>query len=216
MSSTIEDSDAAVGQRIQSIRTQQGMSQAEFADALGISVRAYQNYERGERPVSKQLLCALKTTFGTSSDYILNGDKEVEAGSPLGQLPTWADAAQMADLLHFIFQELDHDLFLQEQMPEQEPFGFMANVYQQVVTHLPKGASANSDEAYKLARHFAKEEIEHYNRILAIARRNAEARNKRGPKEDGNQGGKTSQTFHGSVGQVGGGDINNDFGDKDR
>lgn len=214
MSSTNEESDAVIGQRIQSVRTQQGMSQADFAEALGISVRAYQNYERGERPVSKQLLCALKSTFGTSSDYILSGDDETNAESPLGKLTSWAEVVAMADLLHFIFQELDDELMLREQMPDKEPFGFMANVYRQVLTHLPKGALVNSEEAYELARHFSKEEVEQYHRMFAIAHKNAKVREKRDPKSDSGKGKKTTQTFHGSVGQVGGGDINNDFGNK--
>jgi transcriptional regulator with XRE-family HTH domain len=218
MSSTYEASDSDIGSRIQSVRTQSNLSQADFAARLGISLRAFQNYERGERPVSKQLLCALKEQFDIDADYILFDHQETVSASntkPLGQLKVWGDTAEMADLLHFIFQELDKELSLQEQMPGEEAFWFLASVYKDVMNQLPDGVPANSEDAYELARHFAKEEVVHYNRMLSIARKNTEARQKEGIKQDGNGDTKTTQTFHGSVGQVGGGDINNNFGSKD-
>ncbi len=226
MSSTFEDSDAAIGQRIQSIRTQKGVSQADFAEALGISVRAYQNYERGDRPVSKQLLCALKAVFGVSSDYILNGGELSESvgqssshtSSTSKQVKVVRLAGEMADLTHFIFNELDNELMLQEQMPNEEPFWFVANVYQKVLANLPEGAPANSEEAFELARFLSKEEVTHYNRMLAIAQRNTETQATRKPKKESaaeSTADRSNQTFHGSVGQVGGGDIHN-YGDKDK
>jgi transcriptional regulator with XRE-family HTH domain len=216
MSSTFEESDAVVGQRIQNIRNQEGMSQAEFAEALGISLRAYQNYERGDRPVSKQLLCSLKSIFGASLDYILDGGESGPESTPLGQLSTWADAAQMSDLLHYIYNELNQDLPLDELMPGKEPFWFITSVYQRVIAHLPSKVQANSEEAYKLANHFAKDEIERYRHMLSIARKNTGTSRESAIKNEAKAKGGATQTFHGKVGQVGGGDINNNFGDNDK
>ncbi|MGH1463321.1 MAG: helix-turn-helix domain-containing protein [Neptuniibacter sp.] len=218
MSSTIEGSDSDIGSRIQSVRTQSNLSQVDFAARLGISLRAFQNYERGERPVSKQLLCALKEQFNVDADYILF-DQNVTGATghtkPLGQLKVWGDTAQMADLLHFIFQELDKELSLQEQIPNEEPFWFLASVYKDVMNHLPDGVPVNSDDAYELAKHFVEEEVAHYNRMLSIAHKNTKEREQEVSQRDGNSETKTTQSFHGNVSQVGGGDINNNFGKKD-
>lgn len=44
---------------------------------LGISLRAYQNYERGEREVTKELICALLNVFGVDPVWFLTGEGEI-------------------------------------------------------------------------------------------------------------------------------------------
>jgi Predicted transcriptional regulators len=71
--------DTEIGIRLRAIRraAPQGgkfMSQGEFATALGLSLRAYQNYERGERPISKDLISSVVGVFGISTDWLLFGE----------------------------------------------------------------------------------------------------------------------------------------------
>lgn len=69
---TIEN--RAVGERLATMRRKLGLSQRDFAERLGVSVRAYQNYERGEREVSATLIRALYKTFRIEPSWIFEGD----------------------------------------------------------------------------------------------------------------------------------------------
>ena len=71
MSSTIET--LSIAKRFLLIRTSHGISQKEFADALGISLRAEQNYERGERALPSEVLLALAKVYDVDPLWILEG-----------------------------------------------------------------------------------------------------------------------------------------------
>ncbi|MBS7398232.1 MAG: helix-turn-helix transcriptional regulator [Ruminiclostridium sp.] len=64
--------------RLQKCRKEKGISQKEAADILGISKRAYESYERGERDLSTLMLLKICTFYGVSSDYMLGRSKDVE------------------------------------------------------------------------------------------------------------------------------------------
>lgn len=49
------------------------MLQPEFADRLGISPRAYSNYERGERTISAEAIKALYEMFSVDPVWLLSG-----------------------------------------------------------------------------------------------------------------------------------------------
>lgn len=87
---------ASVGGRLASIRKELGLSQNEFAAQVGASLRAYQNYERGESEVSAAVIRALYSKFRIRPVWILEGGEEVRERS-----------ADNADLLI-----LDEKLFL--------------------------------------------------------------------------------------------------------
>ncbi len=194
-------------------------SDAALAKELGVTPQAVANSKKRDS-VPYEKICTWAEAKGHSLDYILLGKDEApsaEHEGPTRQATTWLSASQMADLLHFIFDELDSELFLRERMSnsDEDAFWFLASVFHKVVGHLPRDRSDNSDDVLELVKHFSKEEIESYNRVLKIARRNAESASGTGAaKEKG--GGGTTQTIHGNVGQIGGGDINNNFGDKDK
>lgn len=79
MSSTNEDH--AIGARLRELRLRKELSQQAFADSLGVSLRTYQNYERGQRSVSKDLLCALIDLHDVDVSWLLTG-KETGAPQP--------------------------------------------------------------------------------------------------------------------------------------
>jgi transcriptional regulator with XRE-family HTH domain len=67
------DDNAVIGERLAAARVAQRLSQVDFADRLGISPRAYQNYERGEREMPTTVLTALHAEFGIDPLWILIG-----------------------------------------------------------------------------------------------------------------------------------------------
>ncbi|MCG6659293.1 helix-turn-helix transcriptional regulator [Halomonas campisalis] len=77
MSSTNEDLE--VGARLKELREREKLSQQAFADSLNVSLRTYQNYERGQRAVSKELLCALINQHDVDVTWLLTG---VKGGTP--------------------------------------------------------------------------------------------------------------------------------------
>ncbi|SDF16108.1 Helix-turn-helix domain-containing protein [Salipiger thiooxidans] len=52
------------------------LSQEEMAQALGISRSAYQNYERGQRDLTAQLLLEVYEKFDVDPLWMLEGDSE--------------------------------------------------------------------------------------------------------------------------------------------
>ncbi|TXH04464.1 MAG: XRE family transcriptional regulator [Nevskiaceae bacterium] len=70
------DNNLAVGRRLMAIRIASGFTQAEFADSLGLSLRAYANYERGEREMPTALFKTLSETFRIDPLWQLAGPGE--------------------------------------------------------------------------------------------------------------------------------------------
>lgn len=83
--STAHD-NAALGRRLAAVRAETGLSQTAFAKALGLSLRAYANYERGEREMPVALFRALYKTYGIDPGWLLNGpaDQPVKRSSAAG------------------------------------------------------------------------------------------------------------------------------------
>lgn len=63
-----------LGTRIAMLRKNQGMSQQELAERLGLSASAVGMYEQGRREPPCQILVALAKLFGVSTDFLLTGD----------------------------------------------------------------------------------------------------------------------------------------------
>lgn len=62
-----------MGARLASVRATTGLSQNAFAVGLGLSPRAYANYERGEREAPVAVLRALFERHGTDPVWLLVG-----------------------------------------------------------------------------------------------------------------------------------------------
>lgn len=68
-----ETSDREMGLRLTAIRDRSGLTQFEFAERLGLSPRAYGNYERGEREVPVALFKMLFDQFRIDPTWLLSG-----------------------------------------------------------------------------------------------------------------------------------------------
>lgn len=62
-----------IGARIALLRRSRGLSQAQMAQALGISPSAMGMYEQGRREPSLATVVALARFYGVSTDYLLTG-----------------------------------------------------------------------------------------------------------------------------------------------
>lgn len=93
-----------LGERIQAFRKQNGLSQTQLADKLGISYAQLSRYEIKNIQPPADVLGKLADIFGTSIDYLVNGDNEQKAKTTI----------QNAELLNE-FKEID-------KLPDNEKF----------------------------------------------------------------------------------------------
>ncbi len=77
---------SALGARIAIARNECGMSQAKMANALGISLRAYQSYELGKRSIPVEALVELHRQFDVDLNWILLGVEAVRLKHDLSTL----------------------------------------------------------------------------------------------------------------------------------
>lgn len=73
---------------LKSIREKKNMTQKECADALGITLRAWQTYEQGVSEPKLDLLCRIADMFGVTTDYLLG---QTERVNPLAMLAAQSD-----------------------------------------------------------------------------------------------------------------------------
>lgn len=87
-----------LSERIQLLRRQQGFSQEELADRLGVSRQAVSKWESGQSTPDLERVVAMSEVFGVTTDYLLKG--AAPAGAARAGGPQLAvSAATALDLL---------------------------------------------------------------------------------------------------------------------
>lgn len=86
MAERAEDYLTALGARIAIARNEQALSQAKMAEALGMSLRAYQSYELGKRAIPVEALIKLHRQFNVDLSWILLGVEAVRLKHDLDKL----------------------------------------------------------------------------------------------------------------------------------
>lgn len=76
MTSGTNESIDLVAKRLLAVRLELGLSQQEFAEALGLTLRAAQNYERGVRKVPADVLSKLTLRFDIDHTWVMEGPEE--------------------------------------------------------------------------------------------------------------------------------------------
>lgn len=94
--------NADLGQRLVAVRASTGLSQGAFADTLGLSLRAYANYERGEREMPVALFRGLYETYGIDPVWLLAGPGE----QPVKAATRTMDFALVDQIIRHIDTEL--------------------------------------------------------------------------------------------------------------
>jgi transcriptional regulator with XRE-family HTH domain len=70
---SLQPFNLGIGQRLKTVRRKARLRQPDFAERLGLSPRAYSNYERGERAIPAQALKALHDLFQVDLIWLLSG-----------------------------------------------------------------------------------------------------------------------------------------------
>lgn len=63
----------AMGRRLSEVRFKHSLSQADMAGKFGLSVKGYQNYEKGDREIPSSLLVGLHDQLGIDPLWVLMG-----------------------------------------------------------------------------------------------------------------------------------------------
>lgn len=92
----------AIGRRLAELRERLSLTQDAFAETLGVSRRAYVNYERGEREIPVGLVKALYDTYHVDFMWLLTG----VASQDLTPIEDGADVGMIVEVI----QELDRQL----------------------------------------------------------------------------------------------------------
>lgn len=87
------------------------MSQTNMADALGVSLRAYQNYEHGDRAIPSDVLVKIKAHFEVPAEALFS---DLIIGSDIERMEQLVD--DVFDLIHTLLAKYEalkpHDLRL--------------------------------------------------------------------------------------------------------
>ena len=94
--------------RLKELRKNKGVSQEQIANALGITFRAYQNYEYGQREPNIEMLNKMADYFGTSIDYILG--RETGEPSPIQALTAQFNMSALEQEIVKGYLELPEDM----------------------------------------------------------------------------------------------------------
>ena len=86
MAERAENYLSALGARLAITRNEKALSQAKMAEALGMSLRAYQSYELGKRSIPIEALIKLNRQFDVDLSWILLGVEAVRLKHDLDKL----------------------------------------------------------------------------------------------------------------------------------
>jgi len=69
---------ANLSDRLQSLKLERKLLQKDIANAIGVSLRAYRYYEKGDRNPDSEVLIKLADYFNVSVDYLLGRTDDPE------------------------------------------------------------------------------------------------------------------------------------------
>lgn len=81
--------------RLKELRKKKGLSQEQVAKDLNISMRAYQNYEYGQREPNIEMILKLAEYYDVTTDYLL--EKESSPSDPFESLKFTAEMEKEAN-----------------------------------------------------------------------------------------------------------------------
>jgi transcriptional regulator with XRE-family HTH domain len=94
-----------MGERLAELRKDQGLTQKELADILGVDYRSYGNYERGENEPRDEVKLKIARYFNVSLDYLLGLTRQprpLESDGQYLRLPRPLSPESMEDLKQYI------------------------------------------------------------------------------------------------------------------
>ena len=82
-------------ENLKKARESKGYTQAQAAEAIGVSDGTYKNYEQGKREPNGDKMVAIAIAFGTTTDYLLG---RPDATEPLKRPETLEEVVNMLDM----------------------------------------------------------------------------------------------------------------------
>jgi transcriptional regulator with XRE-family HTH domain len=220
---------ATIGQKIRQLATDNELSLRELAERSGIPYRSMQNYVSDNQQPGADALSKLRACLEVDLNWLLS------AGDSSGRL-TDAETGEHCEIDGDLKEEVLELLRIHLPQYFSSPTSNVAvqafsDTYNQVC-HLPEGQSRSVSirKAIGLIRLGSQESFlrnldqipekelseEQRTTLKASAQRGMDKIRSDYDLTDREDGAGAQQNFHGDVGQVGGGDINNNFGDKDK
>ncbi|MGE4404301.1 helix-turn-helix domain-containing protein [Pseudomonas sp.] len=99
---------ATIGGRIRAVRHQAGLTQQEFARALGFSKRALVSWEGGRVEPSVTVLPALRRTYGVDLDWLVMGDGTLPDPIGLRRSRAATNVTEPPSSQLWLFEEITH------------------------------------------------------------------------------------------------------------
>ena len=121
---------SAMGQRIQELRKDAGLTQEQLAQRIGVSMAAVRNYENGLREPNSKAMAALERFFKVSGEY-LRGDIDRETF-----LQNSATIQDRLDGLVGLFQTFKLDFDCSSQERQMLAVSILSGVMETVTTQL--------------------------------------------------------------------------------
>ena len=130
-----------VGARISAIRGQSMQTQKSFSDSVGISLRALQNYEKGDRKIPADLLITICRTYDVDPYWVMEGPGTIPRKSRVGSIDTDI-LVKSEKLIRKLLKTTG------QQIEERQRIELVAEAYQNYLNELMprEGAPASSSD----------------------------------------------------------------------
>jgi len=97
-----------LNERIKQLRERMGLTQKEVADEIGVTERAYINYEKDRFPRDEKLLQGLAKALGTTVSYLIEGtDNKEHRFAALARSAEGLSEEQVDELHSFFSKTID-------------------------------------------------------------------------------------------------------------
>ncbi|EST55370.1 XRE family transcriptional regulator [Brevibacillus panacihumi W25] len=86
-----------LGERIRSLRLEQGLSQEQLGERSGLHTNYIGQIERGEKNLTLETLLKIARSLGTSLEQLLHSVDPLDVQTPLGQIVVMLSERPVAD-----------------------------------------------------------------------------------------------------------------------
>ncbi len=203
-----------VGERIKALAVDNGITLKDLSLRAGIPYRSMQNYASGKQLPGLEALTKIEEAVEVDLNWLLVGESKPTAGEQT--------IIVRPDLLQEIGEEIERQNII-------EIFGFeprftysiAALIYTDLLRRIDSfdiihaDFSDTSSKIFNEIKFETSEYIRRTKETIALYGQVGQSSGKAASEDATAENNSVSQTFEGDVGQVGGGDINNNFGEKD-
>lgn len=203
-----------VGKRIKALAVDNGITLKELSLRAGIPYRSMQNYASGKQLPGLEALTKIKEAVEVDLNWLLVGKSKPTTGKQ--------SIIVRPDLLQEIGEEIERQNIIEIfGFEPRSKYSIAAIIYTDLLRRIDSfdiihaDFSDTSSNIFKEIQFETSEHIRRTKETIALYGQVDRSLGKAVSKDATAENSSVSQSFHGDVGQVGGGDINNNFGEKD-